>query len=218
MFAANVRRCRQAKGISQERLADIAGVHRTYVGTVERGECNISIDNMERLKKLMGDLLNYAEMGNAPQRSTLVPLEDSLKIALANLQHHIEQEGATITVGALPNVLADRTQVALVFQNVIGNAIKYRSQQAPRISIDAFQESNDCRLSISDNGQGFNQEDSTQIFEPFKRLHGPNVTGSGIGLAVCKRMVERMGGRIWAKSKPGEGSTFYFTLPIEQKE
>jgi signal transduction histidine kinase len=73
-------------------------------------------------------------------------------------------------------------------------------------------------LSISDNGQGFNPEFSTRIFEPFKRLHGPNVPGSGIGLAVCKRMVDRMGGRIWAESTPGEGSTFYFTLPIEQKK
>jgi two-component system CheB/CheR fusion protein len=178
---------------------------------------SMSIENMERLAKLMRDLLNYAEMGNAPQQYTPVPLEESLNIAIANLQHHIEQQGAIITIGTLPNVFVDRTHVALIFQNLISNAIKYRRTQAPRISIDALQGSNDCQLSISDNGQGFNPKFATRIFEPFKRLHGPSVTGSGIGLAISKRMVERMGGRIWAESTPGEGSTFYFTLPSEQK-
>jgi len=179
----------------------------------------LSIDNMQRLEILMRDLLNYSEMGNAPLRYTMVPLEEALNTALANLRHHIEEEGAIITVGPLPKVLADRTQVALIFQNLIGNAMKFRRKdETPRISIDALQETNDCQLSVTDNGQGFNNEFSTQIFEPFKRLHGQTVRGSGIGLATSKRMVERMGGRIWADSKPGEGSTFYFTLPNDSNQ
>lgn len=142
-----------------------------------------------------------------------MPVEESLQIALANLQHHIKEVGADITVGTMPEVTGDRTQLAMVFQNLIGNALKYRREETPRIRIEAAHENGDWRLSISDNGQGFQPEYAAMIFEPFKRLHGPNVTGSGIGLATCKRIIDRMGGRIWAESTPGEGSTFYFTVP-----
>jgi light-regulated signal transduction histidine kinase (bacteriophytochrome) len=156
------------------------------------------------------------EISNAPRQLTLVPLEDSLQIALANLKHDIERNGANISVGTLPNVPGDRTQIAMVFQNLIGNALKYRREETPRIRIDAVQEGSRWRLWVSDNGQGFEAEYSAQIFEPFKHLHGRNIPGSGIGLATCKRIVARLGGRICAESTPGTGSTFYFTLPIEQ--
>ena len=114
---------------------------------------------------------------------------------------------------ALPLVPADRTQMVMVFQNLIGNALKYRGKDNPRISIQAVQEGTHWLLSVTDNGQGFKQEYANNIFEPFKRLHGKNVPGSGIGLATCKRVIERLGGKIWAVSTPGAGSTFYFTLP-----
>jgi light-regulated signal transduction histidine kinase (bacteriophytochrome) len=176
----------------------------------------LSLESMQRLGTLMNDILTYSEMSHATRLQMFVPVEESLQIALANLQHHIENNQAKINVGTLPNVRGDRTQIAMVFQNLIGNALKYRSEQAPRIYIDAVQEDRRWRLSVSDNGQGFAPKYAVQIFEPFKRLHGPDIPGSGIGLATCKRIVERSGGRIWAESQPGVGSTFYFTLPIEQ--
>jgi light-regulated signal transduction histidine kinase (bacteriophytochrome) len=140
-------------------------------------------------------------------------LGDSLGIALENLRHHIEECGATIEIGDLPDVTADRTQIVMVFQNLIGNALKYRREVAPHIRIAAQLDGIHWHISIKDNGQGFNPEYSTGIFEPFKRLHGPTIAGSGIGLATCKRVVERLGGRIWADSIKGEGAVFHFTLP-----
>jgi PAS domain S-box-containing protein len=173
-----------------------------------------AINSMERLGGLMQDILAYSEMGNAPQQRTLLPLEEPLKIALANLQHHIGTSGAHVSVGALPKVLADRIQIVMVFQNLIGNALKYRREETPTIRIEAVQDGDDWQVSVKDNGQGFEPEHARGIFEPFKRLHGKKVPGSGIGLATCKRIVTRLGGRIWAESTPGEGSTFFFTLPV----
>lgn len=174
---------------------------------------SMAIQNMERLGALMQDILAYSELAGALRTKTLVPVQDALQIALANLQHHIESNGAEISIGNLPEVMGDRTQLAMVFQNLIGNALKYRRHETLRIRIEAAHENGEWRLSVSDNGQGFEPEYAVQIFEPFKRLHGADVPGSGIGLATCKRIVERQGGRIWAESVPGEGSTFYFTLP-----
>jgi len=176
----------------------------------------LSIEGLERLGALMHDILAYSEASNAPQQRVLVSLEEPLNIALANLQHHIDRSGATISVGAMPKVPADRTQMVMVFQNLIGNAIKYGGVETPRVRIEAVQEDSHWRVSVRDNGQGFAAEYGTSIFEPFKRLHGTNVPGSGIGLATCKRVIERLGGHIWAESMRGEGSTFYFTLPAEE--
>jgi signal transduction histidine kinase len=109
--------------------------------------------------------------------------------------------------------------MVMVFQNLIGNALKYRRAEAPHVRIEAVQEGGgggDWRVSVADNGQGFKPEQTAVIFEPFKRLHGKDIKGSGIGLATCKRIIERSRGRIWAESIPGHGSTFYFTLPAQQ--
>ena len=103
----------------------------------------------------------------------------------------------------------------MVFQNLIGNALKYRGTEVPQIRIEAVREDANWRVSVTDNGQGFDSNYAETIFKPFRRLHGKNVPGSGIGLATCKRVIERLGGRIWAESILGEGSTFYFTLPAE---
>jgi len=173
----------------------------------------LAIESLERLGALMHDILSYSELSVTPRPQTLVPLGDCLQIALANLQHHIKQTGADFTIGAMPEVIADRTHMAMLFQNLIGNALKYRREHPPRIRIEAEHTDGEWRLSVNDNGQGFQPEYSALIFQPFKRLHGHNFPGSGIGLATCKRIVDRMGGRIWAESTPGRGSTFYFTLP-----
>ena len=173
----------------------------------------ISIASLERLNALMDDILTFSEIGNAPQQRSLISLDHPLQLALANLKHHIEHNGASITIGSLPEVQSDRTQMVMVFQNLIGNALKYRRDEAPHIRIEAVQEGSDWRISVADNGQGFETVHASAIFEPFKRLHGKNIKGSGIGLATCKRIVERLGGRIWAESVPGQGSTFFFTVP-----
>jgi light-regulated signal transduction histidine kinase (bacteriophytochrome) len=179
----------------------------------DAGTLELAIKNLQRLGELMHDILSYSEVSNAPQRRVVVPLGESLGIALENLRHHIDECAATIDIGDLPSVTADRTQIVMVFQNLIGNALKYRREVPPHILIAAQKGSNHWHISVTDNGQGFSPEYSSGIFEPFKRLHGPNVEGSGIGLATCKRVVERLGGRIWADSIPGQGSVFHFTLP-----
>ena len=175
----------------------------------------LSVENLERLSALMQDILTYSEMGNAPQQRSSVNLEEPLKIALLNLQHHIEQNDAVVSVKDLPTVRADRTQMVMVFQNLIGNALKYRRVEVPQICISSVREGTVWRISVADNGQGFERDYAETIFKPFRRLHGKNVPGSGIGLATCKRVIERLGGQIWAESKVDVGSTFHFTLPAE---
>ena len=187
------------------------------VGAEEAHLLSMSVENLERLRRLMEDILSYSEMANAPQQRTLVPLEESLRIALLNLEHHINESAAEVTFGSLPEVPADRTQMVMVFQNLVGNAIKYRRKnEVPQIRIEALRDDAFWKMSVSDNGEGFEPAYAGSIFEPFKRLHGKDVPGSGIGLATCKRVIERLGGRIWPESVRGKGSTFYFTLPAEQ--
>jgi signal transduction histidine kinase len=175
----------------------------------------LSVENLERLSALMQDILTYSEMGNAPQQRSSVSLEEPLRIALLNLQHHIEQNRAVISVKDLPTVMADRTQIVMVFQNLIGNALKYRRVEVPQILISSVREGTVWHVSVTDNGQGFESDYAETIFKPFRRLHGKNVPGSGIGLATCKRVIERLGGKIWAESRVDVGSTFHFTLPAE---
>ena len=108
--------------------------------------------------------------------------------------------------------------MVMVLQNLIGNAIKYRRGIPPIVRISAQKQGEEWHASVSDNGEGFDPQYSQSIFEPFKRLHGTSVPGSGIGLATCRRIIERFGGRIWADSCPGQGSTFHFTLPLHFSE
>jgi PAS domain S-box-containing protein len=184
------------------------------VGGEEAHLLSMSVENLERLRRLMEDILSYSEVANAPQQRTFVPLDEPLRIALLNLEHHIKESAAEVTSGPLPKVPADRTQMVMVFQNLVGNAIKYRRKgEVPRIRIEGVREDGFWKMSVSDNGEGFEPAYAGSIFEPFKRLHGKDVPGSGIGLATCKRVIERLGGRIWPESVRGQGSTFYFTLP-----
>jgi signal transduction histidine kinase len=178
----------------------------------EREVLSLATANLHRLKALMSDILAYAQVGGAGNKAS-VPLQEPLQMALANLQNDIEETGTVVSFGPLPAVNADRSQLALVFQNVIGNAIKFRSDKPPRVQVGAKKENGDCVVFIADNGQGFDPQYAQQIFLPFERLHGPDTPGSGIGLATCRRIVERLGCRIWAESAPGKGTTFYFTLP-----
>jgi len=189
---------------------------RRLTGKLDQEESSIladAVESIKRLSALMQDLLALNDAGIAPQQPKLIPVREPLEIALANLAHHFAESGATVTASELPTLMADRTQLAMVFQNLIGNAIKYRREEDLQIRIEVVREGPIWRFAVSDNGQGFEPQYASRIFEPFKRLHGLKVPGSGIGLATCKRTIERFGGTIWADSIPGKGSTFYFTLP-----
>jgi two-component system CheB/CheR fusion protein len=186
---------------------------RDGLNEVDTRTLDLALASFKRLGELMEDLLTYSAAENAPQQLAPINLQMPLQIALANLQHHIEQSGATVHLGELPTVSTDRTQMVMVFQNLIGNAIKYRREEPLIIRIAAEKRDGAWCVSVTDNGQGFSPEYSRRIFEPFKRLHGAEIPGSGIGLATCQRIITRMGGRIWAESVPGRGSTFSFTIP-----
>ena len=173
---------------------------------------SLATANLLRLQALMGDMLAYAQVGGAGKTAVL-PLQEPLEMALSNLQKDLEETDAEVGYGPLPTLRTDRSQVTLVFQNLISNAIKFRSAAAPRVHIGAKRENREWVVTIADNGQGFDPQYAEQIFLPFKRLHGSETPGSGIGLATCKRIVERLGGRIWVEAAQGKGATFFFTLP-----
>jgi light-regulated signal transduction histidine kinase (bacteriophytochrome) len=134
------------------------------------------------------------------------------------LTGQIDNAGATVTVaGVLPSVGIHRSALAQLFQNLISNGIKYRSEAAPQVQVSAQTERGWCVFSVTDNGLGISEEYKEQIFAPFQRLHGKEYPGNGIGLAICQRLVQQYGGRVWLeKSAAGEGSTFCFSAPLAQ--
>jgi signal transduction histidine kinase len=166
------------------------------------------------MEQLIRALLRYAEVGEQESERTPVrPVEviDGVRVIM---QQEIGESGAEITYGDLPTVVADPIHLTQLFQNLIGNAIKYRkADEAPRITVAAERRRNGCVFSVEDNGQGMDPKHSERIFQPLRRLHGKEVPGSGIGLAICKKIVDRYGGRIWVESEPGKGSKFRFTIP-----
>jgi light-regulated signal transduction histidine kinase (bacteriophytochrome) len=142
-----------------------------------------------------------------------------LQQVIGDLELRIRTSNARVTFDSLPLVQADDVQLGQLFQNLIGNAIKYRGAAPPAVHVSAERESTGWRFSVADNGIGMEKQYLQQIFEIFQRLHGiGEYEGTGIGLAVCKKIVERHGGRIWAESELGRGSTFFFTLPAAREE
>jgi two-component system sensor histidine kinase/response regulator len=172
------------------------------------------VNGAHRMEMLLKDLLAYSQVG-ASGEGPAVPVvcADVLRKVLLNLQAGIEQNGAVVTWNGLPTVQAHDIRMVQLFQNLVGNAIKYRRPEPPRIRVNAQQRTADWLFSVEDNGIGIKPEYSQQVFGIFKRLHGNTYPGTGIGLAICQRIVESYGGRIWVESTPGEGSTFFFTLP-----
>ena len=168
----------------------------------------------QHMSSLLQDLLLYTKIPADERRSEPVDLNEVFKNVVFVFRTGIEESQATITAENLPTVHGNRSQLGLVFQNIIGNALKYRSQEPPRIHVSAHHNSDDVVISVQDNGIGFDQNYADRIFELFKRLRNREYPGSGLGLAICKRIVQLHGGRIWATSKPDNGSTFYFSLPL----
>lgn len=166
-----------------------------------------------RMRLLIADLLNYSRMvhrEDVPFKD--VSMNEAVDLATHNLHLAIQESAATLEVSTLPTLRADRVQMIQLFQNLISNAIKYRGEGSPRIRIAAEQNGDDWVLSVCDNGAGIPNDYREYIFGLFKRLHGPEHAGSGVGLAICKSIVERHGGRIWVESEPGGGSTFKFSI------
>ena len=167
-----------------------------------------------RMSTLISDVLAYS--GIAQQQPSLQPtsLDDSLALALQDLSESVAAADANVTFEPLPSVMGDAAQLGRVFQNLIANSIKYATPGVPPcVHISAERESGgDVLVRVKDNGIGIGAEHLEKIFEPFKRLHGRDIPGNGIGLALCRRIIESHGGRIWVDSREGEGSTFLFTL------
>ncbi|MDQ7787392.1 MAG: ATP-binding protein, partial [Thermodesulfovibrionales bacterium] len=174
-------------------------------------------DGVKRMQNLIKDLLEYSRVGTG--RTKFKPIDSSmpLALALANLQRSIEENGAVVTYDTLPTVFADSSQLGMLFQNLIGNAIKFRTKAPPNVHLSVEKKGNEWIFSVSDNGLGIDPSKAESIFVVFKRLHSKEeYPGTGIGLAICKKIVERHSGRIWVESKPGQGSTLFFTLPEKQ--
>ncbi len=174
-----------------------------------------AVDGSNRMQALIHDLLAYSRAGTNGKVLREISSEDAFKEALTNLRAAIEESGAVVTHDSLPAITTDATQLAQIFQNLVGNAIKYRGPEVPHVHVSAAKNGGkEWIFSVRDNGMGIDPQYFERIFILFQRLHGRReFEGTGIGLAICKKMLERLGGRIWVESQPEKGSTFYFALP-----
>ena len=175
-----------------------------------------ALDGAKRMQQLIVDLLAYSRIETTGQEFAPTDCEGVLQRVLSDLRVAIEESGAAVTHDPLPQVMADNVQLGQVLQNLLSNAIKFRSQEPPRIHVSARQEGQQWVFSVRDNGIGINPRYAERIFGIFERLHPrAEYPGTGIGLAICKKIVERHGGQIWVESEPGKGAAFFFTLPIK---
>lgn len=204
----------------QEPLRAVTGfadlLHAKYRGRLDaRADALLAgtADGAARMQRQIDDLLSYSRVGTSVAPPLLLPARIALDAALANLAAAVAEAGAVVTSDPLPEVFADRTQLVQLFQNLVGNAIKFRGDSAPSIHVGARRQQEHWLFSVRDNGIGVDPAQQHRIFEIFQRLHSrTKYSGTGIGLAICKRIVERHGGRIWVDSRPGRGATFFFTL------
>lgn len=187
------------------------------LGEESKKDLNIVIDGAERLKVLISDLLTFSRVKTHGKPLSVIDANECLKIAIEQLELSIHESQTTITFDELPRVVADVSQLTQLFQNLLSNAIKYRRDVPPVIHVGCDVVDSVAEISIRDNGIGIEAQYFERVFEIFRRLHGRGqYSGTGIGLAICKRMVERFGGRIWVDSPGQNGSTFYFTLNTEE--
>src|SRR5579885_2057571 len=176
---------------------------------------NFAVDGAKRMRQLISDLLAYSRIGRG-EPATLQPIDiqSVLSEVLTNLSVSIQETGAVVEAGQLPTLPADRSQMVQLFQNLIGNALKFRGTERPRIQVSASREGAFWKFCVSDNGIGIDPDYQDRIFVIFQRLHAKTkYPGTGIGLAICKKIVDNLGGRIWVELELGRGSSFYFTIP-----
>jgi light-regulated signal transduction histidine kinase (bacteriophytochrome) len=170
------------------------------------------------MQRLINDLLAYSRLGTRGQPFAPVACENVLGQALENLQLAIQDNKAQVTHDPLPEVLADETQLVQLFQNLISNAIKFHGKKKPHVHLSAEENSKEWVFTVRDNGIGIDPQYADRIFIIFQRLNSrEKYAGTGIGLAMCKKIVQRHGGRIWLESKPGQGAAFFFTLPKQEE-
>jgi two-component system, chemotaxis family, sensor kinase Cph1 len=174
------------------------------------------VEGATRIRRLINDLLSYSRVGRRGRDFAPTDCAAVVGTARANLRAALEESGAVVVTDPLPVIMDDETQLLQLFQNLLGNAIKFRGDTAVVIQIGATRRGNDWVFWVRDNGIGIEPQYAERIFLIFQRLHGRGqYPGTGIGLAIAKKIVERHRGRIWVESEPGKGSTFYFTIPAE---
>lgn len=189
-------------------------LHREKLGTEGEKFIGFIVDNVSRMYSLINGLLGYSQIGAHTSELTAVDLNEVMGVVLTNLEASIRDTRARVEVSHLPSVVGDRTQMIQLLQNLVSNAVKYRSEQPPVVEVSALNQGTMQLISVRDNGIGIEPIYFEKIFGLFERLHSRSeYSGTGIGLAVCKKIVERHLGRIWVESVPGQGSTFHFTLP-----
>ncbi|MEE8278934.1 MAG: ATP-binding protein [Thermoanaerobaculia bacterium] len=171
------------------------------------------LDGAHRMEQLIDDLLALSRIDSEGKTFQACDINTTVERAIGNLRTAIEESGAEIRRRGLPTVLGDLGQLVQLWQNLLANAVRFRGKEVPRVEVSAERQRDDWIFSVRDNGTGFDPDEAKNVFNIFRRLH-PDLPGTGIGLTICRRIVERHGGRIWAESKPGKGSTFYFTIPI----
>lgn len=187
-------------------------------GTAQRW-MTYAVDGAAHMRRLISDLLDYSRVGRLGRPFTTTDCGQTLRTVLSNLQRLIAETGAVVEMDALPVLQADPSQLTQLFQNLLENAIKYRSDHPPRLRVAAQRQQSGWLFSVKDNGIGIAPEYAERIFLIFQRLHTrAEYPGTGIGLAICQRIVERHGGRIWVESQVGQGATFYFLLPVESED
>jgi light-regulated signal transduction histidine kinase (bacteriophytochrome) len=204
-------------------IATSLEILRTTMGAVESGESgdvfHRLLEATAKMNLILTGISSYTlSLPGARQVFGRVPMESMLRSATAALDREMRECSAAVTHGQLPEVSGDGERLKTLFQNLIDNALKYKSESAPRIDVQAKLDSDRWIFSVKDNGIGIDPKYWPALFTPFKRLHGSEIPGTGLGLAICKRIVETHGGRIWIESEPGCGTTFLFTLPADEEE
>ncbi|SRR5579884_50819 len=174
----------------------------------------LAVAGCARMRQLIEDLLAYSRVARRPAEFALTDCQAICARAIEGLRAAIEESAAVVTYGPLPALLADPARLSQLFSNLIGNALKFRAEQPPHVHISADRKGSEWLFAVRDNGIGIDPAHAEKIFEIFQRLHGKQqYPGTGVGLALCKMIVQSHGGRIWVESQPGQGATFYFTLP-----
>jgi PAS domain S-box-containing protein len=175
---------------------------------------HFAVDGAKRMQALIQDLLGLSRVQTRARPDAVTDCAKIFRDVVSDLQLSIAEAGATVTCDNLPTVMADGTQIAQLFQNLLDNALKFRGKDAARVHVGAVRRDDEWEFSVRDNGMGIEPQFFDRVFGIFQRLHtGSEHPGTGIGLAVCKKIVERHAGRIWIESQPGQGTVFYFTIP-----
>ena len=208
----------------QEPLRSVVGftslLSRRYKGQIDENADRFierAVAAASRMQVLINDLLSYSRVGRNFERPEVVDTKVLLDQELSGLHAAIEESSALVTYDSLPSIAADSSLLGQVFRNLIGNAIKFRGEAPPAVHLSVEELGNEWKFAVKDNGIGIDPQFTERIFTIFQRLHTrEEYPGTGIGLSICKKAIERLGGRIWVESQLGKGSTFYFTVPIDQ--